>query len=513
MPSPDLNNLRRTLEQASWEIESLEERLKAQNPVEFCEKVLGFVPTEYQRKVLLDPSRFLCLRWSRQSGKTVTVSALILWTALTRPGSCIAVVAPSLRQSKYVLKRIADFARRLPRGRVRQIQKMRIDFTDGSVIEAFPNNPNTIRGPSLNLVYCDEMNFIRDDEDLYDAVLFTISTTGGSFIASSTPGSKENLFYKICNDPTFSRSHVTWKDAVAPKGPLRPDVLDTIREQLKGDPWRWQREMEAEFAEDEQSFFSLKLITSAVDQDLSYWDFAERIQGRSLYVGVDFGKHRDHSVVTVVDYDVQTKTSSLVHMKQFALETDYDVVIGYVKALTERWSRVVRITTDSTGVGDSVTADMRKAGIGNIWPVPLTVPAKTNILENLRGMLVKKQLKLVHDPELFGEMNCEKFELNKSGQLLFSHPAGTHDDRLWAFALACHGLRYGISIPEYHPVAAVSTNPNLQRAPWRGFGVQWLRQLTQGTSVGRTGRIEWCYACNHAKVPGTEHTCPGQPPR
>jgi len=112
----------------------------------------------------MDPNRFLCLRWSRQSGKTLVVSVLILWTALTKPASHIAVVAPSLRQSKYVLKRVALFAEKLPRGRVRQIQKTRIDFTNGSTIEAFPNNPSTIRGPSLNLVYCDEMGFIRDDE-------------------------------------------------------------------------------------------------------------------------------------------------------------------------------------------------------------------------------------------------------------------------------------------------------------------------------------------------------------
>src|SRR5260370_17842308 len=110
---------------------------------------------------------------------------------------------PKLRKSKLVLKRIGPFAEKLPRGRVRQIQKTRIDFTNGSTIEAFPNNPSTIRGPSLNLVYCDEMGFIRDDEELYDSVLFTISTTGGRFIVSSTPGSKKNIFYNTSNNATF----------------------------------------------------------------------------------------------------------------------------------------------------------------------------------------------------------------------------------------------------------------------------------------------------------------------
>ena len=334
---------------------------------------------------------------------------MIIWTALTTPGSYIGVVSPSLRQSKYVLRRIAVLASGLPPGRIGRIQKTRIEFSNGSVVEAFPNNPNTIRGPSLQLLYCDEMNFIRDDLELYDSVLFTLATTGGRFIASSTPGSKEGLFYKICTDHTlgFSRHHVTWKDALEPKGPLRDKILRAIRKQLEGDPWRWSREMDAEFVEDQESFFPLKLITGAVDGDLSYASAAERVSGRSLYLGLDFGKHHDHSVVAVVDYDVQTKVASLIHLKQFELETDYEAVIGYVKGLAERWSKVVRITTDNTGVGDVVTSDMRKAGIERIWGVDLNAPVKTDVLENLHRMLAKKQLKLVYDPELIGEMNCE----------------------------------------------------------------------------------------------------------
>ena len=36
-------------------------------------------------------------------------------------------------------------------------------------------------------------------------------------------------------------------------------------------------------------------------------------------------------------------------------------------------------------------------------------------------------------------MNVERFELTKEGRLKFSHPEATHDDRLWAVALALSG--------------------------------------------------------------------------
>ncbi|MEM2925699.1 MAG: hypothetical protein QXJ68_08450, partial [Methanocellales archaeon] len=40
---------------------------------------------------------------------------------------------------------------------------------------------------------------------------------------------------------------------------------------------------------------------------------------------------------------------------------------------------------------------------------------------------------------LIAELNTERFELTKAGHIQFSHPSGTHDDRLWALALAVYG--------------------------------------------------------------------------
>ena len=39
---------------------------------------------------------------------------------------------------------------------------------------------------------------------------------------------------------------------------------------MREDPWRWQREMLAEFSEDEEAYFSYSLIDSAVDDHLGY---------------------------------------------------------------------------------------------------------------------------------------------------------------------------------------------------------------------------------------------------
>ena len=63
-----------------------------------------------------------------------------------------------------------------------------------------------------------------------------------------------------------------------------------------------------------------------------------------------------------------------------------------------------------------------------------------------------------YEKEFMNELNVERFELLETGRLKFSHPPGTHNDRLWAFALAIYYAR--LEPTEYHPVAAVNTSPS-----------------------------------------------------
>ena len=427
------------------------------DPVDFCKSLLDFQPTPYQERFLKDSSQFIALRWSRQSGKSYIVAARITWQAITNNGIHIAIVAPSYRQSRFVLRKVAAMARLLPRELVSIIEKTRMVFKNGSTIEAYPNSPLTIRGPTLHLVYCDEMNYIRDDAELYDAILFTLGTTNGSFIASSTPGSSDSLFYKICladEYADFSRHKVSWREAVEPNGPLKASILEKIRKQLETNPWRWTREMEAEFAEDEATFFPLALVTECVDGELDYASFESKITDRFIYIGVDFGKHRDHSVVAAIEYDNETRKAKLIHMHRFALETEYASVIGYVKALCARWQTIRRVSTDVTGVGDFITEEMRKSGIPQVEGILLTLPSKADILGNLKQMMQTQKLAMPYDSELVAEMNAERYEMLKSGQIQFSHPEDSHDDRLWALALACYGTRLVGRVPKFQVFAA-----------------------------------------------------------
>jgi len=131
---------------------------------------------------------------------------------------------------------------------------------------------------------CDESGWIQNDKELYDACVYSLLTTNGRFISASTPGPRDTLFYLMCTDNEtfgkFSRHHVGWRDAMEPNGPLKREALEAIREQMKNDQPRWQREMDAEFSETEDAFLSVGLISKCVDEKLEYFTEGVLLEGR-----------------------------------------------------------------------------------------------------------------------------------------------------------------------------------------------------------------------------------------
>ena len=436
-----------------WAQAEAEREKLSEDPVTFFEQVVGFKPTAYQRDLAeksMD-NQFVAMRWNRQSGKSYIASGLLLNYALTHPGAYIGIIAPGWRQSKLVIRRIRYFLKKLPNEVCPKPQRTVLYFSNGSIIEAFPNNPETIRGPTLDYIYWDEANHTPNDWDMYTAILFTISATKGKVLVSSTPWNTDSIFYKIFNSEEFSdfaRSHVTWRESMEPNGPLDKVTLEKIRKQFGEDPWRWKREMEAEWAEDETAWLSQSLITKCIatiktaGEELELWGFESVHKGCNLYAGLDLGRVKDYSVLVVIE-KVKGRFF-LRHLKIFALGTSYASVIGYIKTLQDRWDGFCKIRVDSTNQ-DYVVEDMKNSEIDNVEGVRFSLPRKQEMATLLKQRMINNQFwfpyftwERPYRGEFVTELNVERFELRKDGSIAFNHPQGTHDDIWWACALALY---------------------------------------------------------------------------
>ena len=434
-------------------LEKQNTELLAQNYVEFCRQQLRFEPFSYQKELidLYNLNQFVAARWCRQSGKAGLRLGCFWTDAVNNDNWYMAVVGPSWRQTKLNIRRISMFEKRLPQDLYLKPQKTKLEFANGSVIEAFPNNADTIRGHTLHRVWWDEVNFTANDVDLMDAILFALGTTNGKLLATSTPFNTDSLFWKMCNhkDYTdFARHHVSFERVMAPDGPWSPSFLKKIRRQFGEDQMRWRREMEAEWAEDEDTWLAMSLIAACIGtekncgEDLQPWDTTKGYSGE-LFAGIDLAQTRDYCVLAVSER--LNDVLRLRHLKIFHQPTKYATVIGYLKALQDRWEGFQRVRVDNTREGPSIISDMEEAGISNVEGVIFNTSRKSEMASLLKQRMMSQRFfypfltwEKPYRGDICSEMNIERFELRRDGAISFSHPHGSHDDVWWAVALSVY---------------------------------------------------------------------------
>jgi len=135
----------------------------------------------------------------------------------------------------------------------------------------------------------------------------------------------------------------------------------------------------------------------------------------------------------------------LRHLKIFQQPTLYASVLGYIKMLQDRWGGFQKIRVDFTREGPSIIADMENAGIDNAEGVYFSVPRKSEMAGLLKQRMMNHRFfypllnwERPYRGEICTELNVERYDLRREGNVGFSHPAGTHDDVFWSVALAVY---------------------------------------------------------------------------
>ncbi len=404
------------------------------SPVVFAEKVLGMKPFPYQARLLEDTSKRIVAVWGRQSGKTTTIAMKAIYFADTNPKVTVLITAPSLRQSMIMFDRIAAFvfSSAYLRNKVVRATRTLIHFENGSRIIALPCSEHMLRGYTANMIILDEASWIP--EEVITQILFPmLTTTRGYAIFLSTPWDKNHFFYRAFVNPNYSVHKVKSEECPL----VTNEFLEEMRENMTREAYLM--EYEAEFVEALNSYFPQDLIRKCVElaQKLGLeihphleQDFPEG----EYYAGLDFGKLQDYSVLAVVK--VEDNTIRLFYLHEFPLETPYASVIGHLVKANEKF-QLNKVLVDQTGVGEPVLEEIRSQGVDCVEGVKFTVQTKEDLLSGLKIAMEQGRLAIPYHRQLCTQINEQQYAYSKSGHLQFSHPDKSHDDMLWALALAC----------------------------------------------------------------------------
>jgi hypothetical protein len=222
----------------------------------FCRDRLGFEPDPWQAKLLCSRSKQIILCMGRQVGKSTTVAALALHTALYKPGALILVLAPSQRQARELYIKIAEFLSRLePAEQLEEETKLSLMLSNHSRVVVLPGaNPRTVRGYSApELVIEDEAAFVNDET--FDAALPMLAATAtGRIILMSTPYVASGHFYHLWHTAE-GWERFEFKTADCPR--VDPAWLESRRQE---DPLRFGREYCCHFGSPDDCLFSAEQI-------------------------------------------------------------------------------------------------------------------------------------------------------------------------------------------------------------------------------------------------------------
>ena len=217
-----------------WTPDLLKEYKKCMiNPIHFAEEYVkvialdsGLVPFHlypYQKQMFkhFEENRFNVVLACRQSGKSISACAYLLWYALFNPEKTIAILANKGATAREMLSRITLMLENIPfflQPGSKALNKGSLEFSNNSRIIAAATSGSSIRGMSVNLVYLDEFAFVERAAEFYTSTYPVVSAGKDTkVIITSTANGIGNQFHKIWegavqNVNEFQSFRVDWWD-------------------------------------------------------------------------------------------------------------------------------------------------------------------------------------------------------------------------------------------------------------------------------------------------------------
>jgi hypothetical protein len=199
----------------------------------------GEQPLDWQEYYLRETRDSIILK-GRQVGASTAGSVVAIRRARYWPGSLVAIVSPSLKQSTEVKERAKDGLLALGEHLVKDSAST-LELRNRSRIMSLPGSSKSVRGWSADLLIIDEAAFL--EEETFVAARATVAATGGRTIVQSTPMGPYGSFYDL-----WSEDDDRWA-----KFRVRSDEVSSIdhsflaRERATMTPEKYTQEYEADF--------------------------------------------------------------------------------------------------------------------------------------------------------------------------------------------------------------------------------------------------------------------------
>ena len=261
----------------------------------------GLVPFDmydFQKRILQDfhENRFNIAKLPRQTGKSTTVVAYLLYYAIFYDSVNIGILANKASTARELLGRLQLAYENLPKWMQHGIlvwNKGNVELENGSKILAASTSASAVRGMSFNILFLDEFAFVPNHvaEQFFASVYPTI-TSGKStkVIIISTPNGM-NHFYKMWEDARrgkndYITNEVHWSQVPGRDAKWKEETIKNTS------PRQFAQEFECDFLGSADT-----LISPAKLQTIPFTDPIKSNAGLDIYQRAE----EDHEYIITVD--------------------------------------------------------------------------------------------------------------------------------------------------------------------------------------------------------------------
>ena len=262
------------------------------------EGLVPFSMYDFQKDILRDfhENRFNIAKLPRQTGKSTTVVAYLLYYAIFYDSVNIGILANKASTARELLGRLQLAYENLPKWMQHGIlvwNKGNVELENGSKILAASTSASAVRGMSFNILFLDEFAFVPNHvaEQFFASVYPTI-TSGKStkVIIISTPNGM-NHFYKMWEDARrgkndYVTNEVHWSQVPGRDAKWKEETIKNTS------PRQFAQEFECDFLGSADT-----LISPAKLQTIPFADPIKSNAGLDIYERAE----KDHEYIITVD--------------------------------------------------------------------------------------------------------------------------------------------------------------------------------------------------------------------
>jgi hypothetical protein len=366
-------------------------------------------------------ARFKVLSCGRRWGKTKAGANEFIKQLTNRPSRSVGFcVAPTFWHTE---KQYKEFLNYCPKELITGINISKHLITligERQVWFKSADGPDSMRGEAVSVVWVDEGGQIKEDRWTME-LRPSLMDTEGNAVFTGTPKGK-NWYFQLWTrgQDQHQTDYQSWAFSSYTNPYIKTSEIDEFKRDMPELAYR--QEILAEFLDDVGSVF--RNIRACIKGIL------EKPQPQKRYVlGVDLAKHTDFTVISILD-----NNGHLCYFDRFS-QIDWPFQEKRIVEAAHQYNNA-RILVDSTGVGDPIYDNLRRANV-SVEGYKFTNASKKDLVENLSIQIENKAITYPDIPVLINELGLFGYKISPAGVTTYNAPEGYHDDTVISLALAC----------------------------------------------------------------------------